>query len=423
MSSKARRPFVSAKQRPWLALKWRIVVVLFFTAALNYADRSAVATVFPLLRRGLHLSDYALAGIGTVFLWSYAFGSPFGGSLADRKKRSTVLLWSLVCWSVVMMLTSLARGAHSLLAFRGLLGLAECAYLPAAYALLSDHHDRNTKATAVGIHICGMNVGMVGGSTLAGALGERYGWQSDFVVLGAIGLVLAVACALVLKEGPLRQAGKQRTNSFFADVRVLMRRRTYLWIVAASMLIAIVMWSLLNWLPLFFHDHFHMGLAASGFAGSASLQSAAVLGAVGGGLISDRVASAGLGRRITMLVCTRVVAAPALFAFLLPLSLNMTCVVIFVYSLSIQLGAGGEVAAICEAVEEEQHATALGFFNLANTVAGGAGILGTIYLKHCFGWTPAIACLAGVVLLAALCLMLARRARRMTPRAMSLQAN
>jgi sugar phosphate permease len=177
------------------------------------------------------------------------------------------------------------------------------------------------------------------------------------------------------------------------------------------MLIAIVAWSLLNWLPLFFHDHFGMGLTASGFAGSAPLQSAAILGASGGGFLSDRLARAGINRRITMLICTRLLAAPALLAFLLPLSVNLTCVVIFVYSLSIQLGAGGEVAAICEAVREEQQATALGLFNLANTVAGGAGILGTIYLQHCFGWTPAFACLAAVVLLAALCLMLAWRAR------------
>jgi predicted MFS family arabinose efflux permease len=85
--------------------------------------------------------------------------------------------------------------------------------------------------------------------------------------------------------------------------------------------------------------------------------------------------------------------------------------VIFVYSLNIQLGAGSEVAALCEAVEEEQQATGLGLFNLANSVAGGAGILGTIFLQHHFGWTVAIACLAVVVLLAGCCLILAWRAR------------
>jgi predicted MFS family arabinose efflux permease len=417
------RPSPSTSEVSWFPVKWRIVTILFFTAALNYGDRSAVASVFPLLRSSLHLSDYALAGVGTVFLWCYAFGSPFAGALADHKKRSKVLLGCLICWSIVMMLTSLSLGTRSLLAFRGFLGLAECAFLPSAYALLSDHHGRNTKATAVGILICGTNIGVVGGSTLAGALGQRFGWRSDFVVLGAMGMVLAAVCALVLTEGPLRQQRTQLKRSVLEDVWCLLFQRTYLWLSAASMLLAIVAWSLLNWLPLFFHDHFHMGLVASGFAGTAYLQSAAVIGALSGGVLSDRLSRAGISRRITMLLCTRVVAAPVLLAFLLPLSINMTCVVIFSYSLCIQLGAGGEIAAICEAVDKEQQGTALGFFNLANSVAGGAGILGTIYLQHCFGWTVAIACLAAVVMMAAACLVMAWRSRRMVPQHISLQTN
>ncbi|MES2391623.1 MAG: MFS transporter [Acidobacteriota bacterium] len=403
--------FPGEKKAPWLTPKWAVTIVLFFTAALNYADRSAVSSVFPLLRASLHLSDYALAGVGTVFLWSYAFGSPFAGSLADRKPRSRVLVGSLLCWSVVMMMTSLAQGAHSLLMLRGLLGLAECAYIPAAYALLSDHHDRDTKATAIGIHICGMNLGVVGGSTLAASLGQKIGWRSDFIVLGGMGLILAAICAVVLTEGPLRQQRAPRPKALFADMGALFLQPVYRWIAAGSMLIAVVTWSLLNWLPLLFHEHFHMGLTAASFASSASMQSAAVVGALSGGVLSDWLARANLRRRITLLIVTRMVAAPALLAFLLPLTATLACVVIFLYSLSVQLGAGSEVAAICEAIPEEQQATALGLFNLANTVAGGAGILGTIFLQHCFGWTVAIACLAAVVLLAGCSLVMAWRAR------------
>ena len=224
--------------------------------------------------------------------------------------------------------------------------------------------------------------------------------------------MLAVAGALVLTEGPLRQQRASNRRPALANIGALFTKPRYLWIVAASMLIAIVMWSLLNWLPLFFHDHFHMGLTASGFASSASMQSAAIIGSFGGGILSDRLARNNIKRRITLLICTRLFAAPVLLIFLLPLSIKLICVVIFVYSISIQLGAGGEAAAICESVEEEQQATALGIFNLANSVAGGAGILGTIFLQHCFGWTIAIACLAVVVLLAACCLVMAGRSHR-----------
>ncbi len=94
---------------------------------MNYGDRAAIASVFPLLRADLALSDVMLAGIGSAFLWSYAVGSPVAGYLADRLSRTRMLLFSLVAWSIVMALTGLVHNGALLLAMRVLLGIAECA--------------------------------------------------------------------------------------------------------------------------------------------------------------------------------------------------------------------------------------------------------------------------------------------------------
>lgn len=59
--------------------KWVLVLVLFFVAALNYADRVALMAVFPLLRKDLGMSDVALAAVGSLFLWSYGLCSPWLG--------------------------------------------------------------------------------------------------------------------------------------------------------------------------------------------------------------------------------------------------------------------------------------------------------------------------------------------------------
>jgi len=56
--------------------KWYLVALLTCNAALNYGDRTATSAVFPLFRAELHMSDVALAAIGSFFLWSYAIGSP-----------------------------------------------------------------------------------------------------------------------------------------------------------------------------------------------------------------------------------------------------------------------------------------------------------------------------------------------------------
>src|SRR5262249_48780821 len=64
--------------------KWYLVGLLFFPVALNYADRTAISAVFPLLKRDLGMSDVALAAVGSLFLWSYGLLSPLAGSVGDR---------------------------------------------------------------------------------------------------------------------------------------------------------------------------------------------------------------------------------------------------------------------------------------------------------------------------------------------------
>jgi sugar phosphate permease len=63
---------------------WRIVVMLACAGALNYADRTAISSVFPLLAEEFQLSNIQLASIGSMFLWSYAACSPVAGLIADR---------------------------------------------------------------------------------------------------------------------------------------------------------------------------------------------------------------------------------------------------------------------------------------------------------------------------------------------------
>src|SRR6516162_315199 len=117
-----------------LEQKWQTVVVLFFVAGLNYADRTAISAVFPLVRADLALTDVALAAIGSVFLWAYAVGSPFAGYLADRLSRSRLVVLSLLGWSVATIATAFVHDLTAMLLTRVFLGIAECAYLPAAVA-------------------------------------------------------------------------------------------------------------------------------------------------------------------------------------------------------------------------------------------------------------------------------------------------
>jgi predicted MFS family arabinose efflux permease len=365
--------------------KWKIALMLFMIAALNYGDRTAISSVFPLLRADLALSDVVMAGIGSVFLWSYAIGSPVAGYLADRLSRSRVVLFSLVAWSSVMLLTAFAQSSGFLLLTRALLGIAECAYLPAATALIADHHKPDTRGTAMGIQIAGMQIGLVAGSAIAGYIGEHFGWRVDFFILGGAGLLLSLAASFILRDSPAGVQPAALPSSGWGGVGQLLRIPGYVSVVSGAMLIAIGTWILLNWLPLYFHERFHMSLAGAGFSSSSMLQVAAIVGVTIGGFISDRTAGSSPKGRILLLAICYFCAAPFLLSFLWNASLGTINASVFLYSFLKSVGAASECPIICEVAGPRLRSTGLGILNMMNCLAGGAGVMWAGFLKRDYG--------------------------------------
>jgi MFS transporter, Spinster family, sphingosine-1-phosphate transporter len=376
--------------------KWKIAAMLALIGALNFGDRTAIASVFPLLRADLGLSDIMLAGIGSVFLWSYAVGSPIAGYLADRFSRTRILLFSLVGWSAVMILTGFVHSGASLLGTRVLLGLSECAYLPAAVALIAEHHGPDTRATALGFQAAGANIGLIGGSAIAGYLGERFGWRVDFLILGASGLLLAVAASFILRDGPQAQPSNV-SFSYWDGFWQLLRLPSYVAVVVGAMLISTGTWAFLNWLPLYLYDRFHLSLAVAGLFGSSFLQAAAIIGAVLGGYLSDHLSGGSPRSRMLILATGYFCAAPFLLMFLSKAPLGIINISIFLYSLVRSVGSANESPVICELAEPRLRSTAVGIFNMMTSFAGGLGILGVGIMMHGHGMAIAFGSLTATV--------------------------
>jgi predicted MFS family arabinose efflux permease len=367
-----------------LETKWQTVALLFCIGAVNYGDRTAISAVFPLLRAELGTSDVALAAIGSAFLWSYSLASPVAGFFADRLSRSRIVVWSLIAWSLITAVTGLVPNVGSLLFTRVLLGLAECAYLPAAVALIADHHPTETRATANGIHLAGLNFGLVAGGALAGYLGEHFGWRLNFFVLGGAGLLLAAMAQRWLQDGPeVRNAGAALPA--IGSIRALVHVPSYLVILAEAMLIAVGTWMFLNWLPLYFKERFQMSLAGAGFSGTFMLQLAGSVGVAAGGYLSDRVAGKHPERRMLVMCICYFLAAPFLLAFFVRAEYGLLSLSIFGYSLFRSLGSSNECPIICDVLEPRLRSTALGLMNTLNTFAGGVGIMLAGLLKSEYG--------------------------------------
>ncbi len=383
--------------------KWQSLALLFFIGAINYADRTALSAVFPLVQRDLGMSNVGLAAIGSLFLWSYAIGSPIAGAVADRFPRSRMIFWSLVGWSAVTMATALVRNQEQLFLARVLLGMAECAYLPAAFAFISDYHQDKTRATAMGIHMVGLSFGMIAGATLAGYIGEHSGWRRSMLVLAIAGFIFAALAKIVLRDAESkRPAGPARgVLSMFQDFALLLRIPTFRYLLGSAMMVSLGVWIFLNWLPLYINEKYGMSLAAAGFSGTFAPQLAVVVGTLGGGVLSDRLARRHPERRMVVGVFTYIIAAPFLLAFLATpgiLAINM-CV--FAYSSLRAVGTVNEPTIACDLLPRPQRAAALGIANMANCLAGGVGVMVAGFLKADYGLGGVFAGVSVIMLIAA----------------------
>src|SRR5215471_6842613 len=180
--------------------KWFVVAMLWFVCFFNYADRQAIFSVFELLKSEMNLNDVQLGIVGASFMWVYAAIGPLAGLVGDRVNRKTLIIGGLVFWSVITTATALSTQYSHLVLFRALEGFGEAFYFPASMSLLSDFHGPATRSRAMSIHQSSVYAGTIAGGSVAGVLGQHFGWRSSFYLFGSLGILLGALLMLLLRE-------------------------------------------------------------------------------------------------------------------------------------------------------------------------------------------------------------------------------
>jgi len=397
--------------------RWRVALFLFVAAGLNYADRTALSSVIPPLREDLGITDAQIGLAGLLFLWCYAIASPFAGNIADRFSRSRIVMWSLVAWSLVTVFTGLVQSVTALLAMRVVLGLAESFYLPAAGALLADHHGAASRGKAMGFHMLGLNLGLVLGGSAAGLLAQYHGWRVGFWVLGGLGILLAFTSRYFLSDGPVQPApssAKAPRSSARQAWIYLLRVPTFYCLLVAAMVAGVASWIFLSWLPLFFAENYGMKLGAAGLAGVA-LYKAPVFAGIGiGGWLSDVAARRDRRGRALVKALSFIVSAPFLFLFIGAPTFALVATMMVISSLIRAIGLPSEHPLICDVIPAQFRSTAIGIFNACGSAAGGVGVLlagvfkKDLGLNLIFGASSFLYILAGLILMLAYWFFVAR---------------
>jgi ACS family hexuronate transporter-like MFS transporter len=319
-------------------LRWWIVGLIFLATLINYIDRLTISVLAPVITRDLGLTNTEFGGILTWFLLAYTISQGLSGKLYDRVGTKRGFVCSIVLWSIAAMAHAFARGLASLSAFRFVLGLGEAGNWPGAAKTVAEWFPIRERAFGMAIFNSGAAIGSVVAPPLIVWLSLSYGWQTTFLVTGALGFAW-LGLWLLFYETPDRHQWLsdderrliregQRTGPTEGTIatelaetprwRELLRYRQVWAIVLARFLTDPVWWLYISWLPKYLADARGFSLVKIGLFAWVPYV-AADAGSLSGGWLSGYLIARGWSvdrsRKLVILIAALLMPAGIFAAF------------------------------------------------------------------------------------------------------------
>jgi ACS family hexuronate transporter-like MFS transporter len=207
-------------RKPIASLRWWIGGLLFASTAINYIDRQTLSLLAPYLKLEYHWTNSDYANIAIAFRVAYAIGQTVFGRLMDRIGTRRGLTLTVIWYSVVSILTSLASGFYSFATFRFLLGAGESANWPAATKAVSEWFPKRERALATALFDSGSSIGAAVAPFIVLGIYFRWGWRPAFMIPGILGFLwLSVWRWLYHSPETHRRIGQAELEMIVADKR------------------------------------------------------------------------------------------------------------------------------------------------------------------------------------------------------------
>jgi len=184
---------MTTTRKPIPSLRWWIGGMLFASTVINYIDRQTLSLLAPYLKLQYHWTNSDYANIAIAFRVAYSIGQTAFGKLMDRIGTRRGLTITVIWYSIISMLTSLASGFYSFATFRFLLGAGESANWPAATKAVSEWFPKRERALATALFDSGSSIGGAVAPFIVLWIYFRWGWRPAFMVPGTLGFLWLIA--------------------------------------------------------------------------------------------------------------------------------------------------------------------------------------------------------------------------------------
>lgn len=171
------------------------------------------------------------------------------GILADKWIRKNIIAIGVSIWSIATLLTGFVQNFVQLLIARGVVGVGEASYAPAATSLIADNYPPEKRAQASSTFHLGMFFGGTLGMVLSGIIGTHLGWRASFFIVAIPGMFLALT-ALKIKEVKHEHHNSADVN--YSAILQLFKTPAYLMTLLAGTMLTFTSSAIISWMTQFF---------------------------------------------------------------------------------------------------------------------------------------------------------------------------
>lgn len=396
----------AAPARP-AAPRGLVLAMLLLVYIFNFLDRQILSILAQPVKADLGLDDAQLGMLGGLaFAVLYSTLAIPLALLADRTSRSWVIAVSLGVWSAFTALCGTAQSFGAMFLYRLGVGVGEAGGVAPSYALIGDAYPPERRARALAVYSLGIPLGSAGGALLGGYIAQTVEWRTAFLVVGLLGLAVAVPFKWIVRDPP--RAARPADQVPIGRVFGILAAKPSFWLLAFGAAAGSMCgYGVAFWLPSMILRSFALNLAQVGQFFGALLLTGGVAGILLGGWLGDRLG--GRAKRwyaLAPALCY-VAGTPLFIAGVLAGTWQAAFALFVLPQALVYVWLGPVLTAVQHLVPPHMRATASACFLLINNLIGlglGSWVIGALSLHL----TPAFGAADGLryAIAAGLCLYL-----------------
>lgn len=361
--------------------------LLLLAYILSYLDRTLISVLAVPIKQDLQLTDTQLgllAGLPFVIFY-VGLGVPVAW-LADRWSRVRIVAIAVALWSLFTAACGLTQNFWQLTFARMGVGIGEAGGSAPSISLITDLFPPESRARAIAIFMFGLPIGTASGIIFGGWIASNIDWRAAFIVIGLIGLPLALLIRLMIKDPPRGGTdaggggGEELAPSAGATARVLAGTPSFWLISLAGAASAVPIMGLAFWLPSYFARGVGLSLIQIAYIYGPIVFFGGISGMWLGGWVGDRLGSARPAAYGWVVAASYFLAGPLYALFLIIPNLTLALAVFVLAQAIGYVALSPALACIQNIVPANMRSTATaGYSFMMNLVGMG---FGNVF----FGW-------------------------------------